>query len=263
MCCKTITSKIEYLKGDKVMKRYQKAAYIIIGMIIMATLCVTVIPAMAAIVEKQVTVYTGVNVYVDDVKLNPVDANGKSVDVFVYNGTTYLPVRAVAGALGKPAVWDGKTSSVYIGKHNSEVPVANLLDMDCFYDNNSEVAWNIIGVSGITDNIGNKHYKGVCFNRTMYTSGDIVYLLNQKYTNFKGIIALSEGSKSTDYTTVISIYGDDKLLYTSPKMKKGVYPEEFNVDVTGVVQLKIKWSRSDWRDSEVILSGLDFYNYSR
>lgn len=35
---------------------------------------------------------------------------------FVYNGTTYVPVRFVAEALGKDVTWDAKTNSVHIGK---------------------------------------------------------------------------------------------------------------------------------------------------
>jgi uncharacterized secreted protein with C-terminal beta-propeller domain len=52
-----------------------------------------------------------VNIYVDDVKLEPKDANGNPVEACVYNGTTYLPVRAVGEAYGKVVQWDGSTQS--------------------------------------------------------------------------------------------------------------------------------------------------------
>lgn len=106
---------------DKRMRRFEKVTFIIIGMVIMAIISTTAIPVMAALAQKQITVSTGVNIYVDDVKLNPVDANGKPVEVFIHNGTTYLPVRAVSQALGKPVSWEGKTNSVYIGKHDASV----------------------------------------------------------------------------------------------------------------------------------------------
>ncbi|NCC69307.1 MAG: copper amine oxidase N-terminal domain-containing protein, partial [Clostridia bacterium] len=35
---------------------------------------------------------------------------------FIYGGTTYLPVRAVASALGVEVGWDGDTSTVYLGE---------------------------------------------------------------------------------------------------------------------------------------------------
>jgi len=64
--------------------------------------------------------------------MHPVDANGNPVEVFIYNGTTYLPARAVSTAVGKPISWDGKTQTIDIGKHDSEEPVAALNDLDVY-----------------------------------------------------------------------------------------------------------------------------------
>ena len=115
------------------MKGKEKIKYLVLGMIIMAVLSTMVVPAMAEMVQKQITILTGVNIYVDDVKLNPVDVNGRPVEVFIYNGTTYLPVRAVAEAVGKAVSWDGKkTRSVFIGKHDSEEPAVMLHELDYF-----------------------------------------------------------------------------------------------------------------------------------
>ena len=60
--------------------------------------------------------YRDIAVYVDGVKITPRDASGNIVEPFIYNGTTFLPVRAVASAFGFPVEWDGARSSVYIGK---------------------------------------------------------------------------------------------------------------------------------------------------
>ena len=43
------------------------------------------------------------------------DANGKVVYPLNYNGTTYLPVRAVCGLVNIPVEWDGTTSTIYLG----------------------------------------------------------------------------------------------------------------------------------------------------
>lgn len=59
--------------------------------------------------------YVGVKLVVDGVNITPKDANGNVVDPFIVDGTTYLPVRAVAEALGKDVNWDGDTKTVYIG----------------------------------------------------------------------------------------------------------------------------------------------------
>lgn len=43
-----------------------------------------------------------------------------SAEPFIYNGTTYLPIRAVGEAVGKEVTWDAGTNTVYLG----EVPAS-------------------------------------------------------------------------------------------------------------------------------------------
>lgn len=62
--------------------------------------------------------YNNVKIYVDGLLVNPKDGNGNTVEPFISNGTTYLPVRAVADALGKEVNWDQETSSVILGNKN-------------------------------------------------------------------------------------------------------------------------------------------------
>ncbi len=58
--------------------------------------------------------YDNIKVYIDNVLTEPKDANGDKVEPFIMNGTTYLPVRGVASAMGADVTWDGNTKSVYI-----------------------------------------------------------------------------------------------------------------------------------------------------
>ena len=58
--------------------------------------------------------YPGITIYLNDQVVTPKDANGKVVEPFIVDGTTYLPVRAVAGALGCEVGWIEETSSVYL-----------------------------------------------------------------------------------------------------------------------------------------------------
>lgn len=78
-----------------------------------ALLCGGVLASNAArTIEVQ---YMDIKLVVDGVQVTPKDANGTVVEPFVYNGTTYLPVRAVGAALGKEVDWEGNTRTVYIG----------------------------------------------------------------------------------------------------------------------------------------------------
>lgn len=69
----------------------------------------------------QLTVYTGLNIYYNDNLFRPVDANGNPVDSFVYNGTSYSPVRAVSGICNVGVEWDQATSSVYLTRQGSYI----------------------------------------------------------------------------------------------------------------------------------------------
>ncbi len=40
----------------------------------------------------------GISIVVDGQKINPTDVNGNTVEPMIYNGTAYLPVRAVANS---------------------------------------------------------------------------------------------------------------------------------------------------------------------
>ena len=57
----------------------------------------------------------GITIVMDGDVIEPKDANGNPVDPVIYNGTTYLPVRAIAAAVGKAVDWDGRTKTVYLG----------------------------------------------------------------------------------------------------------------------------------------------------
>lgn len=55
--------------------------------------------------------YKDIKIVVDGIQLQT------SSEPFIYNGTTYLPVRAVAEAVGKDVNWDGNTNTVYLGSY--------------------------------------------------------------------------------------------------------------------------------------------------
>ena len=57
-----------------------------------------------------------IQIVINGEKITPKDVNGKIVNPFLLEGTTYLPVRAVSEALGQKVEWDGENRVVYIGE---------------------------------------------------------------------------------------------------------------------------------------------------
>lgn len=67
--------------------------------------------------------YNNIKVTMNGEAVALVDANGAAVEPFAINGTTYLPVRAVANALGLDVGWDQETATVTLSsKGQAEVP---------------------------------------------------------------------------------------------------------------------------------------------
>jgi hypothetical protein len=63
--------------------------------------------------------FASIRIFVDDKQIDPRDANGASAEPFIVNGTTYLPVRAIAEALGMEVRWDNASKSVHIATAGS------------------------------------------------------------------------------------------------------------------------------------------------
>lgn len=92
--------------------------------LIVATLVFSMcVPAIAKSgkIQKELT-YNNISVTLDGQKLDLKDAKGNSVEPFRMDGTNYLPVRALAEALGLNVAWDSATQTVKLTTGNSTTP---------------------------------------------------------------------------------------------------------------------------------------------
>ncbi|MBQ9535719.1 MAG: NPCBM/NEW2 domain-containing protein [Clostridia bacterium] len=216
------------------MKQGKKWTSFIAGMLTMALIFALGLPVLAAgsLTNLKDVLVGGIRIVIDGQELHPTDASGKTVSPMIYNGTTYLPVRAVASALGKAVYWDGPTYTVYLGDMDGklEYPTVMLKDM-------TSIGHKFYNQTRLVDNYGNS-YGSALYNGT----GGIQtyeYLLNMKYSHFRGTLYIPEGVTS-DRDAVITITADGKQIYASPVMTKTSYPVYFDVDVRGCNDLKIE-----------------------
>lgn len=92
-----------------------------IALALCLTLALGVAVTAASTVTKTLTAtYADIKLVVNGTAVTPTDANGNVVEPFACDGTTYLPVRAVANALGQDVKWDGETNTIYIGEIPSQ-----------------------------------------------------------------------------------------------------------------------------------------------
>lgn len=148
-----------------------------------------------------------------------------------------MPVRAVGEVFNKAVDWDGSTSSVYIGAKPfiSAQPTVLLEDLDYF--TKTAYIGELDSEGWAKDNTGTVHNSGYLVDDY---GGDIEYLLNGKYSNFKGTVGIPYLCRDDNDSATIKIYGDGKLMYTSPILKAGTKPASFNINVTGVLNLKME-----------------------
>lgn len=79
--------------------------------------------------EKVDITYRDIKIVLDKKAVTPKDANGNAVEPFIYNGTTYLPVRAVASALNLEVGWDDVNSTVYLGEQLPKVEAKDFVSL--------------------------------------------------------------------------------------------------------------------------------------
>lgn len=58
--------------------------------------------------------YDNIKVYKDNVLCELKDSSGSVIEPFIYNGTTYMPVRGTANLADMEVTWDGNSKSVYL-----------------------------------------------------------------------------------------------------------------------------------------------------
>ena len=175
--------------------------------------------------------YNNIKIYVDGIKIDPKDANGNSVEPFIYNGTTYLPVRAVGEAIGKSVSWDGATQSVYLGVKPGDVqylidvcPPFEVSDWYIEYSQNNGDYFNMAGKkysNGFTLGSGNRF---------------AIFNLDNKYSSIDMTIGRLDGSKMIDMT--VSFFLDQKLIKTVDVSSEAM-PQTISIPVEHGLQLKI------------------------
>lgn len=214
---------------------------------------VILVGGVTAFAANTTTLYNvlanGIKIVVDGRKINPKDANGNTVEPIIYNGTTYLPVRAVGDALGKAVYWDGPNYTVYLGDMGGELeyPTVELEDM-------TSIGQEIEETNKLTDNYGNSYDHAVI---NSWRRINLEYLCNMQYSKFKGTLYIPKG-ETNDSNCYLTITADGKTIYKSPEMTKTSAPVDIDVDLTGYNDVKIDFSgNTDGLD--VCLGNAGFY----
>lgn len=231
----------------------KKSQGLIAGALIGATLTSGMVFAASGTKTIDV-IYDNIKILIDGKEYQPTDANGDAVEPFIYNGTTYLPVRAIANAFDKDVDWEAQASTVSLGSKNYDW-LDQMGYADYYSSTKIDKMYAISEDTVMTDQ--SKYDRGLKFFLRDYWISDsrtgavelddgtiecaqtVSYLLNNNYKNFEGTISsLKDGNNGI--SALIKFYGDGKLIYTSPIVSNGMKSTKFNVSVDGLKLLKIK-----------------------
>ena len=161
------------------------------------------------------------------------DVNGKTVYPISYNGTTYLPIRAVSGLLGVDVDWDQATRTVLLGKTG----VKDFIDTIEPYAIDGARHWTSSDNSKET--IAGKTYNHwIELGSIGNSTGALYFDLAGKYETLS--FDLYNEYVYADRTWTVSLYGDNDALLDEFEVVGGYLPKHYEVDVTGVQQLVIK-----------------------
>ena len=210
--------------------------------LILGVLIGTLLTSGVAVATNTTTLYDvitdGVKIVLDGKEFICTDANGNIVQPMIYNGTTYIPVRAVSSAFGKAVYWDGEEQTVYLGNMNGKLenPTLKLEDIE----NIAEWKSSLVGEKNIFDNYGNFYDSCVRYKNSLskeFANVCCETLLNKKYNTFKAILFIPEKS-NWEGDSSLKIIGDGKLLMEQV-MNKTSEPVDIEVSVAGINNFKI------------------------
>ena len=149
--------------------------------------------------------YSGIKLVVDGQTVVPKDANGKTVEPFIYNGTTYLPVRAVGNAVGKKVKWDGNSRTVYLGATPNE---SGDVYMEPYQTSSLTLYKPEKGKSFYM--MGVPYSQG--FTAGWFDHGIALYNLNGEYSSVSMDVGHQDNCSADDKT--LNFFVDDELIDT-------------------------------------------------
>ncbi|WP_181592869.1 NPCBM/NEW2 domain-containing protein [Paenibacillus sp. YN15] len=214
------------------------------GFIMGASICSLLFGSIAyAAEETQIQVFFKKLTYIfDGVEIESANEPG-----FIYNGTTYVPIRFVSEALGKKVEWDGDNDTIWIGKKVGNFDYLTDLTYaradgsakdKAFFDNVLHIAGSPYMNKGIKVKLPQSDTQSDQY-------GSIDYNLEGKYSTLTGKIGIDDTTKNSDASGSFKIIGDGKELFTVENLRGGDQSKEVEVNITGVSKLQLVFSRDD------------------
>ena len=190
--------------------------------------------ASAAANRKQIVAYENyaIAIKLDGEVQTPTDANGKRVYPISYQGTTYLPIRAVAKMLGIGVDWEQATQTVLLGDPAEGVDLVE--NFQPYYKTSGD-SRNYQTADKKSKEISGKTYSHWA-QVHMWGESDKGHLSNLSY-NIDGKYKTLTFKYYCSKDTVLRVLGDNDSLLGEVTIKGGQVAQTLTVDLLGTSQL--------------------------
>lgn len=217
----------------------------LLGVAVATSLAVGMVGGAAASgMARQITASldSGISIVYNNQKQDMKDASGNAVYPISYNGTTYVPVRAVSTIFGQAVDWDAATETIYLGTREVQP-----IDLTTRMGAGNDYCWKIADATELTvdGSDAKATYKSgvhrVIWNSTMSSSAYTLLPIATKgmttvsFTAWSDIdanvlvltekgdtIASVPVSAGSLVTKEINISGYDKIAFGANAQKNGV-----------------------------------------
>lgn len=216
----------------------KKRILAIFGITVLMAVCLCA-GAMAAGGLQQIQAYLNrdITIKLDGQTQIMYDAKGNRVYPVSYNGTTYVPIRAVSNMLGIDVDWDGPSNTVLLGKTGTAKDFIE--DLEPYYTSGVH---RYTAKDATSRTIAGKKYSTYMVKSSGRTDYCARYDLGGKYTTLTFSAYTEESMSGGNY---IQLFGDNDELIANLEITPEALPETYTVDLTGVTQLTISSTVGD------------------
>jgi len=213
------------------MTKRKRIVTLIMALAVSIGLCISV---LAAPIWTNVRIaHNNIRINIDGEQITPRDAAGNTVEPFIMDGTTYLPVRAIADALGMEVRWDGDTNTVFLTTPTS----THRSPLEAF-ETRGTSGTSIVYEENVSFRMLGYDYTGFTFgNSAGHRTISSLYNLGGRYTTVRGTVGRIDDTGTRGGT--FSIYLDD-VLFTGLELSPTMATQEIVIDVRGVRVMRIE-----------------------
>ncbi len=207
---------------------------------------------------KQISVaYRSIKISIDGQDLST------DTEPFIFQGRTFVPLRAIGEAFGKEVTWDAANNRVIIGEpHKTEPP-----PQPATYINDLLVLRNVGPFYQTKQNfmIASRPFAhGIAVDIDSDSKkAEVVVDLKKQFNSLSGYAGVEDETQNSSGAFVLSIYGDSRELLAPTTFYPGKYPVFITKTVSNVntLTVQVEWVEGgigDYSKIKAVLADLKF-----